>query len=310
MSVDAEYMAVEKIKKRRFNLSEWLIERVITLCGLITIIVVFLIFLFLLKDALPTFKQFSIVQLLAGRNWYPLSEPPEFGFLPLIMGSLVVTSGAIIVGLPVGVAAAIYIGEIAHPRVREVLKPTVEVLASIPSVVVGFLGMTLLAPYLQALLNLPTGLTALTGSIMLAFMAMPTIISISEDALHAVPQDYRAGSLALGATKWQTIRSVVVPAARSGILASVMLGIGRAIGETMTVLMVTGNAAVIPHWGGGSYFILQPLRTMTATIAAEMGEVVRGSIHYNTLFALGLVLFLITFVINLVADLALQKSRR
>jgi phosphate transport system permease protein len=291
-----------KIRSRRFSFTEWLMEKIIVVSGVLTIIIVFLIFAFLLRDAYPTFASEGPVKLLAGREWYPLSG--IFGFLPLILGSLLVTAGAVVVGVPVGVAAAVYIGEVASPRVREILKPTVETLAAIPSVVIGFLGLVLLAPFLQRILNLPTGLTAFTGSLMLAFMAMPTIISIAEDALRAVPQEFRAGSLALGATRWQTISRVVVPSARSGILAAVMLGIGRAIGETMTVLMVTGNAAVIPH----TFF--QPVRTMTATIAAEMGETVQNGAHYHALFAVGMVLFLMTFLINLVADLALQRERR
>ncbi|MHB9126418.1 MAG: phosphate ABC transporter permease subunit PstC [Armatimonadota bacterium] len=279
-----------------------MIEHVIALSGGTTILIVLLIFVFLMKDAYPTFREQGLLNLLFGRDWYPLSG--KYGLLPLILGSLMVTAGAVVIGVPVGIAASLYIGEIASSRVREVLKPAVETLAAIPSIVIGFLGWVLLAPWIQSVFGLRTGLTALAGSIMLAFMAMPTIISISEDALHAVPQDYRAGSLALGATKWQTIRRVVLPAARSGILAAVMLGVGRAIGETMTVLMVTGNAAVIPHT------FLEPVRTMTATIAAEMGETVQGGDHYHSLFAVGAVLFAITFVINLVADLALHRERR
>jgi phosphate transport system permease protein len=281
---------------------EWFIEKLVVLGGSITIIIVLLIFVFLLRDAIPLLKWAGLREIILGRNWYPLSG--QFGMLPLILGSLLVTAGAVVIGVPVGIAAAIYIGEVASLRMREVLKPTVETLAAIPSIVIGFLGYMLLAPWLQRIFDLPTGLTALTGSIMLAFMAMPTIVSISEDALNSVPQEYRAASLALGATKWQTISRVVVPAARSGILAAVMLGIGRAIGETMTVLMVTGNAAVIPHT------FLEPVRTMTATIAAEMGETVHYSPHYHALFMVGAVLFTITFVINLVADLALQRTRR
>jgi phosphate transport system permease protein len=177
------------------------------------------------------------------------------------------------------------------------------VLAGIPSVVIGFIGMTVLAPWIQDLFNLPTGLTALAGSIMLAFMAMPTIISISEDAIVAVPRDYREAALGLGSTSWQAISGVIVPAAKSGIIAAVMLGVGRAIGETMTVLMVTGNAAVMPTT------FLEPVRTLTATIAAEMGEVAQGTPHYHALFAIGLVLFTMTFLINLIADLALMRTR-
>lgn len=293
---------MSKIKSMKTSLQEKVIEKVIIAGGSLTIIIVLLLFIFLLKEALPIFLKFPMAKLVFGRDWYPLDD--IFGMLPLIAGSLLVTAGAIVLGVPVGVMAAVYIGEIAHPRVREILKPTVETLAAIPSVVIGFLGLALLAPWIKQVFHLPTGLTALVGSIMLALMAMPTIISISEDALNAVPQDYRAGSLALGATKWQTIRRVVIPAAKSGILAAVMLGIGRAIGETMTVLMVTGNAAVIPH------SFLQPVRTMTATIAAEMGETVRYGLHYHSLFAVGAILFMMTFVINLVADLALHRKKR
>lgn len=212
-----------------------------------------------------------------------------------------------LIGVPIGVATAIYIGEVAPPRLREILKPTVEVLAAIPSVVIGFIGLVVLAPFLQRWLHLDTGLTALTGAIMLGFMAMPTIISISEDALHAVPQDYKAAAYALGATKWQTIWRVLVPAARSGILAAVMLGVGRAIGETMTVLMVTGNAAVMPTT---LQSMLKPVRTLTATIAAEMGETDRYGTHYNALFMIGLVLFVMTFIINLIADTAIRRVRK
>jgi len=286
----------------REKTTEAVITGAIRLSGVATIIFVVLIFALLLRDGLPVFRYTSLSKFLLGRDWQPLSG--VFGALPLILGSLLVTVGAVAISVPIGIAAAVYIGEIAGPRVREVLKPAVETLAAIPSIVIGFIGLMLLAPWIKQVFNLPTGLTALAGSIMLAFMAMPTIISISEDALNAVPKEYRAGSLALGATQWQTISRVVVPAARSGILAAVMLGVGRAIGETMAVLMITGNAAVIPHT------FLEPVRTMTATIAAEMGETVQYSAHYHALFAIGAVLFLLTFTINLIADLALQRSRR
>lgn len=289
-------------RKQHVGPLEWLTEKLIIVSGSVTIVVVILIFVFLLRDSLPAFGEVGTANLVLGSEWYPLSD--KFGMLPLIIGTLVVTAGAVVIGVPIAIAAAIYIGEIATPRVREILKPVVETLAAIPSIVIGFIGYMVLAPWLKDILNLPTGLTALTGAIMLAFMSMPTIISISEDALNAVPRDYRAGSLALGATSWQTIIRVVVPAARSGILAAVMLGIGRAIGETMTVLMVTGNAAIIPH------SIVDPVRTMTATIAAEMGETIYYSTYYHVLFAVGTVLFVITFLVNLVADLALQRSRR
>ena len=278
-----------------------MMEKLVTLNGALAIIIVLLILAFLLSYGLPIFRYVSLSGFLFGRDWYPLSD--RFGILPLILGSLLVTLGAVIIAVPIGIAAAVYLAEIAPPRVREVLKPTVEVLAGIPSVVIGFIGMLIIAPWVKSAFGLPTGLTALTGAIMLAFMALPTIVSISEDAIVAVPRDYGQGALALGAMPWQAILGVTVPAAGSGIIAAVMLGIGRAIGETMTVLMVTGNAALIPT------SFLQPVRTMTATIAAEMGEVAQGTPHYYSLFAIGLVLFGMTFIINLIADLALQRSR-
>jgi phosphate transport system permease protein len=281
---------------------ELLMRIFVALNGAVAVVAVILIMVFLLRDGLPTFRYVSLEGFLLGRQWYPLDE--IFGILPIILGSLLVTAVAIAIALPLGVACAVYIAEVAPPSLREILKPTVEVLAGIPSIVIGFIGLVLLAPLIQSLLNLNTGLTALTGAIMLAFMAAPTIISISEDAIVAVPREYRDASLALGATRWQTISKVLVPAARSGITAAVMLGIGRAIGETMAVLMVTGNAASLPP------ALLDPVRTLTATIASEMGETVQGSPHYHALFAVGLVLFAITFVINLTADIALRRTRR
>jgi phosphate transport system permease protein len=199
------------------------------------------------------------------------------------------------------VGCAIYIAEIAPPKTKEILKAGIELLAAIPSVVLGFIGMVTLVPLVKSIFHLPTGLTALSGSIMLAFMAMPTIVSIAEDALYSVPKNYKEGAFALGATHWQTIWRVMLPAASSGILAAVMLGIGRVIGETMAVMMITGNSAVIPQ------SILQPVRTLTATIAAEMGEAVVGSEHYFALFAIGIVLFVMSFAINVTADLFLHK---
>jgi phosphate transport system permease protein len=228
---------------------------------------------------------------------------------PLLVGSFLVTIGAVLISVPLGVTTAIYLGEIAPPWQREILKPLIEMLAGIPSIVLGFLGWVALAPLVQNL-GAPTGLTAFTGSLILAYMSLPTIISIAEDALYAVPKEYRDGALAIGATKWQTIWRVVLPAARSGLVIAVMLGIGRAIGETMAVLMVTGNAANIPALGADLFF--QPVRTMTATIAAEMGEVSRGSLHYNVLFGIGIVLFLITFAINSLANrlVGMSATRR
>lgn len=265
-----------------------------------------LIFVFLLRDSISLASHYSIYDFLTGRNWYPISDPPVFGALPLVLGSLLVTAIAVVIALPLGIGTAIFLAEVAPGWLRETMKPVIEVIAAIPSVVLGFIGLTLLAPFIQNLLNLNTGLTALTGGVVLAFMALPTIISIAEDAITSVPRLYRQGSLALGATRWQTTRKVVVPAAASGISAAVMLGIGRAIGETMVVLMVTGNAAVMPT---SLDSILKPVRTLTGTIAQEMGETVFQSPHYYALFALGLILFVITFMINWAADMILHRQQ-
>lgn len=282
---------------------EFLVEGLIFISGIASILFVLLIFIFLLKEGLMLFKDVGVFDFLLGKRWYPISEPPRLGILPLILGSLWVTVGATIISVPLGIACAIYIGEIAPIWLKEILKAGVELLAAIPSIVLGFIGLVTLVPLVKQLFHLPTGLTAFSGSLMLAFMAMPTIVSIMEDALNTVPKSYREGSIAMGATKWQTIRRIVLPSASSGIIAAVMLGIGRVIGETMAVMMITGNAAIIPN----SFF--RPVRTMTATIAAEMGETVQGSEHYFALFAIGVVLFIITFLINLTADLSLHRKQ-
>lgn len=287
--------------KRR--VSELFIESAIFLAGTLSIFFVALIFIFILKEGLAFFRTVPLGRFLGARDWYPISDPPRFGALPLILGSIWVTGGAILVSVPVGIACAVYIAEVAPRWLREMLKAGVEFLAAIPSVVLGFVGLATLVPFVQKIFNLPTGLTALSGSLMLGFMAMPTIVSIMEDALTAVPRSYREGAAAMGATTWQTIWRVVIPAASSGVIAAVMLGIGRVMGETMAVMMITGNAARIPA------SLLQPVRTMTATIAAEMGEAVQGSTHYDSLFAIGIVLFVLTFLINLVADFFLHQRK-
>jgi phosphate transport system permease protein len=283
---------------------EFIIEKLIFLSGVISIVFVILIFIFLLKEGLALFFEYNPLAFLFGRNWYPISDPPQFGILPLIMGSLFVTVGAIIICVPLGVAVAIYISEVAPGWLKDILKFSIELLAAIPSVVLGFIGIVSLAPLLKHIFRLPSGLTALAGSIMLAFMALPTVVSIIEDAFNSVPKSYKEGSFALGATQWQTIQRVIVPAASSGILAAVMLGIGRVLGETMAVLMITGNAALMPT------SILQPVRTMTATIAAEMGEAVAGGTHYAALFAIGIILFVMSFAINVVADRFMHKGKK
>jgi len=291
------------INRNLQKIKEFIIEKLILICGLASIFFVLLIFLFLLKEGLSLFKIITPGQFLLGKSWYPISEPAQLGILPLILGSLMVTVGAAIISIPIGVACAVYIAEIAPLKIKEILKSGIELLAAIPSVVIGFVGMVTLVPWVKTIFHLPTGLTAFSGSIMLAFMAMPTIVSIAEDALYAVPKNYKEGALALGATHWQAIYRVMLPAASSGILAAVMLGIGRVIGETMAVMMITGNAAAMPS------SILQPVRTLTATIAAEMGEAVIGSEHYFALFAVGIVLFIFSFAINVSADLFLHKRK-
>jgi len=280
----------------RLKPSEKIITRGIQISGLSSILFVLMILYFLVAQGVPALTEVPLKDLFSTR-WYPIEE--YYGILPLILGSLVVTIGASMVAVPLGVLTAVYIAEIAPPWAKEILKPLVELLAGLPSVVLGFLGILVLSPFLRDTLHLPTGLTALTGSLLLGMIAIPTIVSISEDALNNVPETYRHGSLALGVTRWQTIWGVTVPAARSGILTAIMLGVGRTIGETMTVMMVTGNAPVMPE----SFRVLfMPIRTMTATIASEMGEVASGSPHYHVLFFIAVVLFLFTLVVNIIAS--------
>ena len=284
--------------------SEYVIESTIRVLGFSTIGFVVLVFLFLLREGIPFFNEVPPGNVL-GARWYPTLG--FFGTLPLILGSLLVTVTAILIALPLGLATAVFVREIAPAWAREVLKPMIEVLAGIPSVVLGFLGMTLVAPVIRTSLGVPTGLTSFTGGLVLAYMALPTLISVAEDALDAVPKSYRDAGLAMGATRWQVTWRVVVPAARSGIVMAVMLGMGRAIGETMAVMMVTGNAARLPLSPDS---IFRPVRTMTASIAAEMGEVAQGSVHYHALFGIGIVLFVVTFLINLAAARAIFQKRQ
>ncbi len=287
------------------KLNEFILTRLIKLSGYSAIVFVLMIFYFLLREGLPTLGEVTITNLLSTR-WYPIEN--YFGLLPLIGGSIVVTLGAALFAVPIGILVAVFIAEVAPRWLRDLLKPLVEVLGGIPSVVLGFLGILILAPNLRRILDLPTGLTAFAGSILLGGIAIPTIVSVAEDALDTVPGSYRDAALALGATRWQTIWKVTLPAARSGVLTAIMLGVGRTIGETIAVMMVTGNAAVLPI-KINSLFL--PIRTMTATIAAEMGEVAKGSTHYHVLFFIGLVLFVISLGINIAASSAvLQQKRR
>ncbi len=284
--------------------ADGLVRKVIALNGWAAIFILAAIFLFLAINSNRALGEVGFVAMLTGREWYPTIAVPRFGFLPLLAGSAAVTVTALVLSVPVSVAAAVFISEFASGRVKEVAKAIIEFMAAVPSVVYGFVGLAVVAPWVQQTFSQPSGLSALTAAIVLAFMIAPTIVSISEDALHAVPNSLRQGSLALGNTRWQTTYKVVIPSASSGVLAAVMLGMGRAIGETMAVLMLTGNAAIIPT------SLFDSVRTITGTIAAEMGNVVQGGLHQSVLFNLGLVLFTITFLINLVADLVLEKQRR
>ncbi|MDR0748484.1 MAG: phosphate ABC transporter permease subunit PstC [Tannerellaceae bacterium] len=252
--------------------------------------------------ALPAAK-ISPAAFFGGREWLPTATPaPQFGVLPLIMGTVWVSLFAILIALPLGLGVAIYMSELAGARTRKLLKPTIELLAGIPSVVYGFFGLAVLAPLIRQTLRLPVGETAFAGSLILAIMALPTIITIAEDAMRRTPLAMREASLALGATPWQTIYRVIVPYASSGIMAAVVLGTGRAIGETMAVLMVTGNAAVMPH------SLFQPVRTIPATIAAELGEAPAGGAHYQSLFLLGCILFIITMLISASAECIASRN--
>jgi len=295
--------SVGSLSALRSRWREFAVETLIRVFGLSTIGFVTLIFVFLLREGLPIFLEVPSGDLLRTR-WYPTFG--LFGAMPLLLGSVLITLAAMAVALPLGVATAVFVREVAPAWARSILKPMIEVLAGIPSVVLGFLGMTVVAPLVRTSLAVPTGLTALSGAVILAYMSLPTIISVAEDALDAVPKSYRDAALAMGATQWQTIWRGVVPAARSGIVTALMLGMGRAIGETMAVMMVTGNAARMPLSADS---LLRPVRTMTATIAAEMGEVAQGSRHYHALFAIGIILFGLTFVINLGAASTMFKRR-
>ncbi len=288
------------------NATAWkekIIAWTLKVIAITSIFIVLLIFLFIGRESAPFFVSPGFSALL-NDHWAPTSlMSPSYGIFPLVTGSLVVTLIAALVAVPFGVIAAVYISEVAHPGEKSFLKPFIELLAGIPSVVIGFFGLVVMAPLVKQLFHLPSGLTALTGGLLLALMAVPTIISISEDALRSVPKSYKEASLALGASKLETIWQVTVPAALPGIIAAIMLGLGRVIGETMAVLMVTGNAAIV------TLSPFESMRTMTATIAAEMGEVAFGSEHYRALFCVGILLLISTFALNIIAKSILRKYR-
>jgi phosphate ABC transporter permease protein PstC len=264
----------------------------------VSVLAVITIFIF--EQGTPIMFKYGLRSFLLGSDWYPSEK--SFGLLPMIVGSLMVTFGALIIGVPLGLASAIFLTEFSHRRLTRFLKPVIELLAGIPSVVYGFIGLMFLVPFIRENFGGP-GLSVLAASIILGVMILPTVISIAIDSIRAVPDSYREGSIALGATKWQTVRMVVLPAARSGIVAGIILGMGRAIGETMAVIMVAGNAADIP----GS--ILQPVRTLTSNIALEMGYA--SGEHREALFATGVILFVVIMILNTIANLtsARQKKR-
>ena len=281
-----------------------IISAVIKICGYSSILFVALILFFLLREGLPALWDVEPASLAQPR-WYPIEG--YFGLLPLVLGTLMVTLTATLIALPFGLGTAIFISEIAPNWVKVVLKPIVEILAGIPSVVLGFIGILVMVPFLRKFLDLPTGLTAFTGAVLLGLISIPTIVSVAEEALNTVPSGYRQAGLALGATRWQTIWGITVPAAKNGILTAVMLGIGRSLGETMAVMMVTGNAAVSPaQWDA----LFRPVRTMTATIASEMGEVATGSVHYEVLFLIGIILFLLSLAVNIAASAISTRQRK
>jgi len=287
---------------KAYKIKEEAIKLFLLICSITVVMLLFGIFLLLLLKTIPAFKEISIKEFFTTPLWNPAGYYKEqYGILAMVVSTLMVTAGAMIIAVPLGIGTAAYLNEIANHKVREILKPIIEILAGIPSVVIGFLGIVLLGPIITKVFGVKSGLNALNGSILLAVMALPTIISISEDALNSVPKSFGEASYALGANRWQTLVRIKIPAALSGIIASCMLGMGRAIGETMTVLMATGCATAMPH----SFF--DPVRTMTSAIAIELGEVAFDSTHYYALFAVGLVLFLMTFAVNMASDVILNK---
>jgi len=277
---------------------EWLIR----LCGWSAILLVFGIFFFVFREALPMLSgKLNLTEFFTSPQWRPTAEPePHYGILALLVGTLSVTGLAMLMAVPLGLGAAVYISEFSSGRMREILKVLIELLAAIPSVVWGFIGYMVLGPIIIRLTGAPVGVNLLNGSIILALMSVPIIVSVGEDALKAVPDSYREAALSLGASRWEIVYRVLFPAAKNGLLAAVLLGVGRAIGETMAVLMATGHAIQIPH------SLLDPIRTLTATIAAELGEAVQGEPHYRVLFVIGLVVFVLTFIVNLTADLVVK----
>lgn len=289
--------------KKRIQLDR-LFTHVFKITGLLTIALLGGIFFMLFYNSIAFFTNINPIDFLTGSQWNPENVGGKFGIMPLLVSTGLVALGSMFIAVPLGILTAAFLSEIAHPRVQMFLKPAIEMLAAIPSVAIGFIGIVLLSPNIANIFGIQNGLNALNGSILLAIMALPTIITISEDAINAVPKTYREASFALGANRWQTIFRVTLPAALPGLIAAVMLGLGRALGETMTVLMATGNAAALPKG------FLDAIRTITATIAIEMGEVPYQTTHYFALFAIAAVLFVITLCINFLGEYFANRFRK
>lgn len=281
-----------------------IVHMIFLIIGASGVVILGLILLFLIKEGLPIFDKVSVTGFLFGTEWYPTYDPPDYGILPMIAGTASIVALSTLIAVPLGIGTAFYLAEIASPSVRRILKPVIELIEGLPTVVIGFFGMVVVAPWMQETFGIPTGLNVLNASIMLAFMAVPTIVSIAEDAIYSVPKRMKEGALALGATHWETLHTVIFPASITGITTAVVLGVARAIGETMVVLMVAGGAAIIPM------SIFDSARPMPANIAAEMGNAAFQSDHYHALFAIGLVLFVITFMFNLLASYFANKHRQ
>lgn len=296
------YIKINKPNIKEF--SEKFFHGLVLFAALCAIIFLFGIIFSLFINGYKIFTDYGLIKFLTGTKWYPTTTPPYFGIFPIILGSFLITSLSLFFSIPLGVGSAIYISEVATPLEKEILKPIIELLANIPSVIYGLFGMTILSNFIRTFFGLRTGLNAFTASLILGLMVVPIISSISEDALNSVPKSLREASLALGANKWETIIRVVLPAAKSGIITAIILGLGRAIGETMVVLMVAGNSAIIPR------SIFDSVRPMTSTIAAEMGETPVGSLHFYALFGIGIILFIITFILNIITEIIREKIRK
>lgn len=283
---------------------DWFFKKIFKTTGFIAIALLAGIFFMLVYNSIAFFTDVKPIDFFTGSQWNPESAKEKYGIAPLLVSTGLVTLGAMLIAIPLGIFTAAYISELAHPKVKGILKPVIEMLAAIPSVAIGFLGIVLVGPGIAKIFGLANGLNAFNGSVLLAVMALPSIITISEDAINSVPRSHREASLAMGANKWQTIFKVILPAALPGLIAAVMLGLGRALGETMTVLMATGNASVMPKG------FLDAVRTITATIAIEMGEVPYQTTHYFALFAIAVVLFMITLFINLLGEYFANRLRK